>query len=121
VSGQGDGEREEGRPGWRALCPLAELVDGETRGFPLGPEHGLFIVHRAGRVYAYRNRCPHTGGPLEWLPDRFLDPSGQYIQCALHGALFHIEDGACVYGPCDGRGLEPLPVEVREGTVGVSL
>lgn len=109
--------------GWQPLCRLAELADGETRGFALGPatEDGVFLVNRGGRVYAYRNRCPHTGAPLEWLPDRFLDPTGQYIQCAMHGALFGIEDGRCVYGPCRDAGLTPLAVEVRDGTVGVTL
>jgi nitrite reductase/ring-hydroxylating ferredoxin subunit len=38
------------------------------------------------------------------------------IQCALHGALFRIEDGYCLYGPCQGASLHPLPLR-QEGAV----
>lgn len=44
----------------------------------------------------------------EWRPDDFLDASGSMIQCAHHGALFLIENGECVTGPCAGRSLQTL-------------
>ena len=47
--------------------------------------------------------------PLEWLPDQFLDSSAQYIQCSVHGAMFRIEDGWCVRGPCAGDALMAIP------------
>jgi len=31
------------------------------------------------------------------------------LQCATHGALFLIESGECVVGPCAGQFLQPLP------------
>jgi nitrite reductase/ring-hydroxylating ferredoxin subunit len=104
----------------RDLCALDELRDPGSRGFSRDTEDGgldLFVVRRSGRVYAYRNRCPHTGATLEWLPDRFLDADGALIQCGLHGALFLIETGECVHGPCVGAFLEPLNVELRGGRV----
>lgn len=93
------------------LCRKDELPDPGSRGFSLqlgGETLELLLVKRAGRVYAYRNRCPHTGVNLEWREDQFLDPSEGYIQCATHGALFRIEDGFCLRGPCAGQSLQPL-------------
>ena len=39
-------------------------------------------------VHGYLNRCPHAGRQLNFLPDRFLTPDGELIQCLQHGALF---------------------------------
>lgn len=104
----------------RQLCRLAEFPDPGSRGFTIGSAAGaveLFVVRRGPEVYAYRNSCPHTGATLEWQPDVFLDPSETLIQCGLHGALFRIESGECVHGPCVGQYLEPLPIEVRDGVI----
>ncbi|MHB2249836.1 Rieske (2Fe-2S) protein [Pseudomonas fitomaticsae] len=90
------------------LCAGADLVEDGSRGFDI---HGkkLFAVRRAGQAYVYLNRCPHRGVGLEWQPDQFLDPSNSLIQCATHGALFLIEDGECVAGPCAGQSLTAIP------------
>jgi nitrite reductase/ring-hydroxylating ferredoxin subunit len=75
------------------------------------------VIRKNETLYAYRNRCPHTGVNLNWLPDQFLDLNGEYIQCAMHGALFRIDDGYCVYGPCAGASLEKLPLQCEQGKV----
>ena len=90
------------------LCAPNELTEGQSRGFELA-ELKLLVVRREGQVYAYQNRCPHRGIPLEWQPDQFLDHSNSLIQCATHGALFLIEDGECVSGPCAGQTLTAIP------------
>lgn len=90
------------------LCTSAELNDASSRGFEVAGQ-ALLAVRREGQVYLYRNHCPHRGVRLEWQPDRFLDSSGGLIQCARHGALFLIEDGECVAGPCAGERLQALP------------
>lgn len=98
------------------LCRFDELAENASRGFelvgPSGPEH-IFVVRRDGRVYGYRNVCPHRGTNLDWLPDQFLDPDRRYIQCATHDARFQVEDGFCVAGPCIGRSLTPVAVAVE--------
>ena len=66
-------------------------------------------------VVVYRNRCPHAGFELNWLPDRFLDRDGRHIHCQVHGALFDIATGRGVAGPGTGRYLEPVPVRIRDG------
>lgn len=100
------------------LCAADELAEGQSRGFALA-ELQLLLVRREGQVYAYQNRCPHRGIPLEWQPDQFLDASNSLIQCATHGALFLIESGECVAGPCSGQSLTPL--NCREDADGIWL
>ena len=98
------------------LCLSEALREGTARGF----EHNgvrVLAVRREGQVYVYKNRCPHRGVPLEWQPDQFLDPSASLIPCATHAALFLIETGECVAGPCAGQSLTAL--ECREDTQGI--
>lgn len=102
------------------LCRLDEIEDPGSRGFEggqIGAPWDFFVVRRGELAFAYRNHCPHTGAPLDWSPDRFLDMENSFIQCAIHGALFRVEDGYCVRGPCTGQGLEPVTVSLRDGWV----
>ena len=89
------------------LCAPDELPEAQSRGFDV-EDMQLFAVRKGGEVFVYRNRCPHRGVPLEWKADQFLDPSASLIQCARHGALFLIESGECVAGPCEGQTLRPI-------------
>ena len=67
------------------LCELADIADPGSKGFTLQQEEvTVFIVHFQNKVYGYLNRCPHTGAPLEWKPDQFLDFENRFIQCAMH-------------------------------------
>lgn len=100
------------------VCSSNELNEGASRGFTVGGS-ALLVVRREGRVYAYRNRCPHRGIPLEWQADQFLDVSASLIQCATHGALFLIESGECVAGPCAGESLASLPCGEQDGAIWV--
>lgn len=102
------------------LCAPDEVAEGQSRGFEIASEK-LFAVRKNGQLYAYRNRCPHRGIPLEWLPDQFLDHSASLIQCATHGALFLIESGECVAGPCAGQSLQELAIREDEQGIWVEL
>ena len=90
------------------LCAPESLTEGQSRGFLLGGIK-LFAVRKDGQVHAYLNNCPHRNVPLEWQADQFLDSSRSLIQCATHGALFLIDSGECVTGPCEGQSLTTLP------------
>ena len=73
----------------------------------------VFIVRgEDARLAAYENYCPHAGGPLNWLPNKFLSRSKRHLLCTRHGAHFAIDDGVCVRGPCAGSRLNPLPITV---------
>ena len=80
-----------------------------------------FIVRREDGVFGFINQCPHTAVNLDWQPDQFLDMDGLYIQCSVHGALFQIEDGVCVRGPCPGQQLQTLPVHIDGDDIYVDL
>ena len=47
----------------------------------------------------------------------FSTPSASLIQCARHGALFLIESGECVAGPCEGEALHAI--DCREDGEGI--
>ena len=98
------------------LCRLDEIEDGASQRFTAtigGTRKSVLAVRRGGRVHAYINSCPHIGAPLDFLPGRFLNAEGTHILCANHGALFRIEDGHCVSGPCAGDGLKPVETSVE--------
>ncbi|HKX10668.1 MAG TPA: Rieske (2Fe-2S) protein [Stellaceae bacterium] len=102
------------------LCHLDEIPEPGSLGFRLGSgteTRAIFVVRRDGRVVAYENSCPHTGSPLDWRPDVFLDLEKRHILCATHGALFRIEDGYCLAGPCAGKGLKPVAITIEEGCI----
>ena len=108
----------------RVLCRLAEIPDPGSRGFDFREGDALrsvFVVRTGGAVRAYENSCPHTLGPLDWVPDQFLTREKDMILCATHGALFRIEDGHCLSGPCIGENLTPLPVSIEGDAVAVEF
>ncbi len=99
----------------RVLCRLDDIEDGQAKSFPLGSgleAREIFVVREDGQAFGYVNSCPHLGTPLNWDGDRFISDDSGLILCATHGALFEIEDGDCVSGPCAGQALEAAPVTV---------
>jgi nitrite reductase/ring-hydroxylating ferredoxin subunit len=104
----------------RILCKLDDLEENSAKGFEISLPDGLvriFVVRRAGQVYGYRNVCPHRGTTLDWMPDQFMDPEREYLQCATHDARFRVEDGFCVAGPCAGERLSAISIAVQNGEV----
>ena len=102
------------------LCRLDELADPGSKGSQAdlgGAVHEIVVVRRNNRVYGYINRCPHTGGPLDWMPDQFLSFDKRHIQCATHAALFRLDDGICVAGPCAGDHLTAVLLQVEAGNI----
>jgi len=102
------------------LCALDEVSDGGSNGFVVDTADGrcsIITVRRGDAVICYVNSCPHIGTPLEIQPGRFLDKSGRHILCSTHGALFRIDDGLCIAGPCANDSLTPVAAEVRDGCV----
>lgn len=119
--------QDGGRPGVKVrhaglmpLCRVDELAEPGSRGFRFGSgadRRAIFVVRQGGRIFGYKNSCPHTGSPLDWVPDRFLDRERRLILCATHGARFRIEDGYCLEGPCAGARLAPVALRVEAGAI----
>ena len=102
------------------LCALSSLEDRSARNFVLQIRdayfHG-FVVRHGDEVIGYVDRCPHQGLPLSQKLDAYLTDDKSLIQCSWHGALFRVDDGVCVGGPCGGARLTPWPVKVEDGFV----
>lgn len=79
-----------------------------------------FLVNYAGGYYAWVNRCPHTGTPLDTWPNEFFSEDGRFLICSTHGAVFDPASGVCVQGPCPGARLEALTVARQDDWVIVS-
>ncbi len=97
-----------------------ELSDPGSKGLIItinGTELSLFAVKKDRKIFIYENSCPHTFGPLDWMPNNFLDEDQKYIMCANHGALFQIDNGLCIYGPCKKQSLRTLPFKIDDGIV----
>jgi nitrite reductase/ring-hydroxylating ferredoxin subunit len=102
------------------LCRLDEISDPGAKGFTTFTGEMMFrgfVVRRGDEVLGYLDRCPHIGTPLTLGDDRYLTRDGAMILCSTHGALFRIEDGLCLGGPCIGRSLAPWPIALRDGAV----
>lgn len=100
-----------GRPEKRDV--VSERVDAWDRSDPK-PVGAVWLVRRdAQRVDAYSIVCPHLGCPIAF------DSAKRVFACPCHESAFAVEDGHRLKGPAP-RGLDPLPVEIREGKVFVT-
>jgi nitrite reductase/ring-hydroxylating ferredoxin subunit len=98
-------------PSYRFL--IDSIDNNGSRGITLkngDTDIKLIAVRKDKQVFCYHNICPHMGVNLDWVADQFLDTSAEFIQCATHGALFQIEDGLCIAGPCQGQKLSTIKV-----------
>jgi len=97
-----------------AVCHVNDVIKRRAVGFVLARRDAegktvpfpIVITREAGKVYAYFNRCPHQGAPLDFEPRQFLDASGKRLLCGKHGSEFEISTGLCIEGPCKGERLE---------------
>ena len=94
------------------ICQTEDVPEREARGFET-PVGKLIVTQRDGSFYAYKNICPHLQVNLEYMEDQFLDMDKEYIICSTHGALFNIEDGECIWGPCQGESLTKVELEIH--------
>lgn len=116
------------------VCRDNEIPDGGVRVVQTDSvEIGVFYVK--GRYYAYRNYCPHQGGPacegvlMPQVVDLIgrdgayegqgYDENDMHIVCPWHSYEFHLSDGTHV-GDKSVR-LKKYEVVQRDGAVYVSV
>ena len=92
---------------------MEEVPERQARAFDTEDGDTIFITQRDGSFYAYQNVCPHLQVELEFLENQFLDQDQEFIQCSTHGALFEVETGLCISGPCQGDTLEKVNIKVH--------
>ena len=95
------------------ICMTEEVPEREARAYDTEDGDTIFITQRDGSFYAYQNVCPHLQVELEFLENQFLDQDQEFIQCSTHGALFEVETGLCISGPCQGDTLEKVNIKVH--------
>jgi len=106
------------------LCKTSDIEDPGSKSFEVeinGKIQSVFVVHKNGEFFAYYNQCPHTGANLEWQQDQFLDLDKELIQCATHDALFMIDSGECIAGPCVGELLQDIPVRIDADNIELDI
>lgn len=81
------------------------------------PREALVLRTGSGEIVGYRNECRHLPIPIDGMTRRFFTPDGKRLLCALHGAEYNLDDGVCVRGPCKGKALERLRVEIEANDV----
>ena len=105
------------------LCRLDDVADGGSARFTArvdGQPRSVMVIRQGEQAFVYVNSCPHTEAPLDFTPGKFLNLEGTHILCTNHSALFRIEDGHCVSGPCVGDSLQALDATVEDGAVWVA-
>ena len=98
----------------RLVCRMEELPDDSASRFLLSG-CDLIVIRRKGRLFAYRNECPHMNLPLTNRSKGIFDKNQGRLVCMQHTAEFDIETGLCVKGPCKGMELEPVNIELNNG------
>jgi nitrite reductase (NADH) small subunit len=116
-----------------AVARLSELDDGDYRVYAVD-EFEVGIFRLGDRVIAYRNDCPHAGGPVcqgkifhrieEALAPGMKSAGLRHskrrnVVCPWHGYEFDIETG-CHPGDPNLR-LTPVKVAVRDGEIYVEV
>lgn len=100
----------------KTLCLVQDIDESTAKGFSID-ESALFAVKHDGQIYVYENSCPHIGINLEFQENQFLDMDKRFIQCSNHNALFEIESGHCISGPCQGKSLKAIPFEIENDRI----
>src|SRR5262245_17243721 len=116
------------------VCREGEIAEGGVRVVRAGKVE-IGVIRHGGKYYAYRNLCPHQGGPaceglrmpqVKELIDengvyhgKTFDHSDMHIVCPWHGYEFHLSDGVHV---ADKRlRLQKFEVIERNGEVYVAV
>jgi toluene monooxygenase system ferredoxin subunit len=100
--------------GWRVVIDLEEIWEGDlvTREVD-GID--VMLVNIKGKVYAYRDKCPHAGTPLnQGLLERSV------LTCPAHLWQFDLVNGGIGVNPKNCR-LTSYPVKVEDEKVLVQI
>ena len=77
----------------------------------------LLVVKRAGQLFLYENKCPHTQDSLDPMGGSVASSDGLLILCQRHAAEFITDTGECVAGPCQGENLNAVPFTLSNGDI----
>ena len=104
----------------KEICKVEDLREDEAKGFIAvvdGKQRNVFVIRKNKQFIAYINWCPHNQVLIDQIPNKFFNSDGSYIQCSKHGALFEIDGGLCIEGPCEGESLQELSIHIKDGLI----
>jgi nitrite reductase/ring-hydroxylating ferredoxin subunit len=102
------------------LCAVGDIEDNSSQEFDVeiaGVRRYLIGVRQGEKIFVYLDYCPHMGYPEKFVDMRFLCTYSQKFYCAVHGARFNPDDGACVGGPPSGDFLGRFETRIENGEV----
>ena len=103
-----------------AICETGQVRDGQSVKFRFcqgAEKFEAFLVCHEGRYYAWRNQCAHLPLPLDLGDNDFFTLDSRHLICRTHAAVYEPASGECISGPCAGKWLIPVEVEVRGNEV----
>ncbi|WP_317928838.1 Rieske (2Fe-2S) protein [Halioxenophilus sp. WMMB6] len=74
----------------------------------------IFLVQYNGKLYGYKNYCPHQGAPMT-----YGTIIGGAIRCPLHGIEYRLDDGEPANG--NTKPLEPIQLIYEGNSVGIEV
>jgi nitrite reductase/ring-hydroxylating ferredoxin subunit len=83
----------------------------------IGPAGEVLVAETSAGVRAYLNICPHQSAPLDGGTGNF-QRKGDHLACVHHQAIFDLTTGVCIWGPCVGRSLTPVPLDQLDDRAG---
>lgn len=121
--------RTDGGDGLVEVGSVDDFDDGDHALVEVGRVE-VGVIHSDGEFYAFRNQCPHDGGPVctgnvqNKLVAEFIEPGTRVeksyseekiISCPWHGWSFELETGVNLAD--DSIVLPSYDVVVEDGTV----
>lgn len=116
------------------VCRSDELKDGSVRVVTIDTTE-IGLIRHGGDCFAYRNVCPHQGGPVcegvrmpqvvDVIDDKGLyvcqkfDEGDMHIVCPWHGYEYRLTTGEHVIDP--KLKLKKYDVSEREGQIYVKI
>ena len=99
---------------WHRVAKASDITEAAPLSVRVG--NRLIALYRiGGRIYATDNICSHEFAELS---DGILD--GEYIECPLHQARFHVPTGKASSAPAS-EDIDTFPVRVESDEVLVGL
>jgi nitrite reductase/ring-hydroxylating ferredoxin subunit len=105
-------------------CNIDEIMENECVDVKITEnkkQESVFAVKKNGGYFVYLNSCPHIGTPLNLIPNKFLSHNKNHIICSTHGALFEIETGFCIAGPCINKSLVKIPATIKDNALFIKI
>jgi len=100
------------------LCSLDQFKHSQIEPDALlSNDHAFIVIKHRGKIFVYKNSCPHLNKRLSSQRLTILDAGQDFIQCTRHNALFTLSQGECIKGPCYGQKLEKVAHIIRDNYI----